>query len=649
DAFLEVLAHELNEITVSAARTFQPSVSRITKDDLNTVAGNYDDPIRVAHIQPGVVQINDQANHLSFRGQSPAMNTWFLEGLEIVNPSHTNNAGTFSDLPAHSGGGVNLFSAHALSHTEIYKGLHSLSIGRSAGLVTNMHLHESAKPEFRAKAGFLGFEFGGGAAIGQKSILDINLRYSFTGLLANMGVDFGGEKIGFYDGVISFRHEGLKHKLKIFAWSGQSENEFNHVEDAAEIEEYKDLFDIDYKNSANGGGVRYDVALGLKLHLRSGVAYSKLESTHDRAGGFPPQTNTHIETTSNLFSSFAEFAFIHSPRVNTSVGLNYVDKRLIHNISPYRSESFIRPYIQVDLKPTEALSIDLGADVNRSFETETLTPGYRAMVRLKIGENRQLYAGARHSAGPYLYPSDDISDKDPMIVDNYEAGWNMQNRKHALSAGLFYNLLSNLPVVIVTEGYVHLADYLDGIWEYSPTDVEEGSGRYYGIEVEWNYRNDKGWKFLINQTFYDSQRRIGSGSYLGGRFDGNYATHMAISKEIIREKKGKNRIWNFSLRGTINGGIWEQSIDEQASAQIQDTDFLQPGVYGLQLPAYKRIDAGISRTIANPKVRWRYALDIQNVAGFSNIAHHYYDPFLQDISTKDQLGIIPVLSVQASW
>jgi outer membrane receptor protein involved in Fe transport len=271
------------------------------------------------------------------------------------------------------------------------------------------------------------------------------------------------------------------------------------------------------------------------------------------------------------------------------------------------------------------------------------------MARIKTGEYGQLYAGARHSAGQYFYHSDDFSDEDPMIIDNYEAGWNMHNRKHALSAGLFYSLLSNLPVVSVTEGFHHLADYLDGIWESSIDSLEEGSGRYYGIEVEWNYRNDNGWKFLINQTLYDSQRRIGDNPYLGSRFDGNYATHLAVSKEIIRDKKGKNRIWNFSLRGTINGGVWEQSIDEISSAQIADTDFLRPGVYELQLPAYKRIDAGISRTIANPKVRWRYALDIQNVAGFSNIAYHYYDPFLQDISAKEQLGIIPVLSVQASW
>jgi hypothetical protein len=69
----------------------------------------------------------------------------------------------------------------------------------------------------------------------------------------------------------------------------------------------------------------------------------------------------------------------------------------------------------------------------------------------------------------------------------------------------------------------------------------------------------------------------------------------------------------------------------------------------MQLPTYKRIDASISRTISTAKIRWQYKLDIQNVFGLTNIAYHYYDPFLDQIIAQEQLGIIPVLSVQASW
>ena len=103
------------------------------------------------------------------------------------------------------------------------------------------------------------------------------------------------------------------------------------------------------------------------------------------------------------------------------------------------------------------------------------------------------------------------------------------------------------------------------------------------------------------------------------------------------------------MRGMLNGGIRAQTIDIEASAELERTVFSNPGGYHERLPAYKRVDASISRTIANEKAKWRIALDIQNVLSMSNVAYEYYDPFLERIETQEQLGIIPVFSVQVSW
>jgi len=122
-----------------------------------------------------------------------------------------------------------------------------------------------------------------------------------------------------------------------------------------------------------------------------------------------------------------------------------------------------------------------------------------------------------------------------------------------------------------------------------------------------------------------------------------------VAKELIREKNGKSRIWNFSLRGMVHGGLWEQKIDEAASAQFYTTLYAEPGTFDQRLDDYKRVDLSIVRTIAFAKIRWRYSLDIQNVLGFSNTAWRYYDPYLKAVADQEQLGLIPVLSVQASW
>ncbi len=113
------------------------------------------------------------------------------------------------------------------------------------------------------------------------------------------------------------------------------------------------------------------------------------------------------------------------------------------------------------------------------------------------------------------------------------------------------------------------------IWliiHYTYTDAspvsftDEAKGKYRGIEGQWNYSHN-GWRFNINQSFFQSERDVSDESLEPGRYNGQYATHLSIAKELIREKNGKARIWNFSMRGMLHGGLWEEQIDVDASAQ----------------------------------------------------------------------------------
>jgi hypothetical protein len=47
---------------------------------------------------------------------------WRLQGLDIINPNHTANAGTLSDKPTANGGGVSMLSAQILDRTDFYSG-----------------------------------------------------------------------------------------------------------------------------------------------------------------------------------------------------------------------------------------------------------------------------------------------------------------------------------------------------------------------------------------------------------------------------------------------------------------------------------------------------------------------------------------------
>ncbi len=657
--FLEKLSFDLETVIVMAPyQNVTPYVRKMTPDDLISIAGNFEDPVRVAHSQPGIILLNDQANQLSARGKSPVFNSWLLEGLDIVNPNHTSNAGTFTDLPTQYGGGINMFSAQTLGSTDVYMGINPMSINNVSGAAIDMHLHETAKPEWRAKAGLLGFELGGALELGTNRILDFNFRYSFTGILTAMGADFGGEQINYYDGVLSYRQKGALHSFKAFAWAGHSMNAFNKAEDPADIEEYKDYFDIDYGNDILGAGATYEYTLNPKLHLKTGAAYSTNQTIYSKFGQYESYIDSIDEMDRiSIFSSFLELAIRHSDRIKTTAGFNYKNRSYgsnkFHNVYlylPFAEESLLRPYLNTTLWMAKRLQLDLGGDISYSSLHKTLDPGYRATLTWYYGNRGSLFAGVRHGIGEASLRFQGVENISEHINNQiYELGWNFMAGRHTFSFDAYAHTQSKLFRIDLMEGFVHEADYpISGIASGITGVSHEAKGMYTGLEGQWTYQQN-GWRFNVNQTMYQSKRDRSENVFESGRYNGQYATHLSVAKELIREKNGKSRIWNFSLRGIFHGGLWEQQIDEVASAESYTTIYQQAGNYDQRLDNYKRVDLSIVRTVAFAKIRWRYSLDIQNALGFSNTAWRYYDPYTKAVSAQEQLGIIPVLSVQASW
>src|SRR5690606_34493743 len=119
DLELKAVQNELGEVTVSAGGERSSallSVEKITSEQILRFPATFFDPARLAMAFPGVANTNDQANNVSVRGNSPAYVQWRMEGVEIVNPNHLSNAGTFSDKPAAVGGGTNILSAQMLGN-----------------------------------------------------------------------------------------------------------------------------------------------------------------------------------------------------------------------------------------------------------------------------------------------------------------------------------------------------------------------------------------------------------------------------------------------------------------------------------------------------------------------------------------------------
>ena len=152
---------DLPEATVSAGvKAASPLAQRFTIEEVRRLPATFYDPARLVALLPGTVQTNDQANHLSVRGNSPSRNQWRLNGLAIANPNHTPNAGTFYDFPTLNGGGVNALSAQLLEQGAFYADGLPAQFGGASGGVIDMRLRPGSKTGLagQAQASFIGLE-----------------------------------------------------------------------------------------------------------------------------------------------------------------------------------------------------------------------------------------------------------------------------------------------------------------------------------------------------------------------------------------------------------------------------------------------------------------------------------------------------------
>ena len=245
----------------------------------------YFDPARLAAMAPGVVQTDDGTNSMSIRGNNPSWVRWRLQGLDVVNPNHLPNAGTFSDRPSLSSGGVLMLSAQMIDHSALITG--AGSVGYNDGVAGMMDLQlrkgNNQQHEQTIQAGLIGMDISAEGPLSKKkkgaSYL-FNYRYSTVGILGKLGVSFGGEQITFQDLALHLNFPFRKKDyLSVFVLAGNSENLFTPPDSVAV---YKDQFKIDFTSRTGIGGATYYGFVGDEFSYKIGTAFSTQENSRSQ-------------------------------------------------------------------------------------------------------------------------------------------------------------------------------------------------------------------------------------------------------------------------------------------------------------------------------------------------------------------------------
>ncbi len=682
----------LSDIIVSASASYdtkklKAGVIALSIEDVFKIPAAFFDPARLAQTFSGVANTNDQANGLSIRGNNPSFLKWYLEGAEVVNPNHTNNAGTFSDKPSQSSGGVNILSAQLLNTSQLYKGNYPVMYNNALSGILSMSLRPGSfnKRKYVFQAGLIGLEAAAEGPMGKQNKMSylINYRYSTVGLLSQMGLDFGGESIAFQDLSMVFAFLTKNGLIKTFALSGYSTNDFLSSENPEEWEIQKDQFNISYDNLMTAFGISWAGKGKKGFRFNSSLVYSTLDTK--RESDFVNQ-NLQIDAGVELDKrkeNKLSFLYNRSKDIKKGQSVEWGFRSVLTSFE-FNQKDLLNPLVfsgddryfenalhaQYTLQQKEFLSLKLGINLKHlSFnkidnQEILLEPRFSYVLSLKKKQSIVLTGGFYSQVNPHsFYFTEGALANNENLKQTKSATLSLTYlkelpREREISFDLFSQRLLDVPVGKDLRNDVSL---INGSEDFRYLQISNrGEGLNYGLECAFEQKNSKANTYrpyyIINATLYQARfRNNEEEEWRDTKFNGSYIFNLTggkafkNKKPIKANKKYTDKKLGFNLHINYLGGFRNSPIDLVFSEQNQKTIYEKDALYTLKQKDYFRIDGSFYIEKTKPKVKSRLSLDIQNLMNQQNTAFTYYDTFQNAVVEQKQLGIIPVLNYRLEF
>lgn len=656
----------LNTVEITVGRAVEPLAEAkyhaITVEETQRFAGTYFDPARLMTAYPGVATLNDGTNHISVRGNSPIFMQWMLEGVEIVNPNHESNAGTFSDQPAVSGGGVNILSAQMLSNSRFYKGLLPVEYNNAQSGIMDMRFRKGndRRFEYILQAGLTGLDAAAEGPINKKSGASFlaNYRYSTVGLLTSLGVDFGDEAINFQDLSLHLVFPGKKAQYSLFALGGISSNKFVAKPDSL-WETDRDRYHVDFRSGMAAAGATAKFQVGRKGILNNTLVYSALNST--RAATLfdaSARDSTAKGQAKVAFRSLLTLPLNNWLQLKTGANLriasdNFLSQNAVTPDAPslrWRS-LLIQPFAGLEWRLSRKFVAHTGLNVSAlSGESGEISLDPRISLAYHPQERHSFLLAAGQQSqvlSPYLY-----------TLTNPDNKWNQQSRLQIArqlnldytfqinpslqySASLFYQEFDKVPVFLNDPFQSTMLNLIEST---APLQgVFEGNGVNYGIENTLQQWLTKKLFYLVNVSLFNSTYSYPGFESRSTRFNNRYIANLTLGYEWQKQKRDdRTRILGVNIHATALGGNVYTPIDLHASIAAGTAVLGEP--FSSRYPGYFRTDFRIYWRWNKKTNNQVFSIDIQNLTNQQNVQYIYYDNYSKSLLTKYHLGIIPLVT-----
>lgn len=594
----------INSMSTVSARTFSVEEAR-------RYAGGFDDPGRLVASFAGITTETNRDNTIIIRGNSPKGLLWRLEGVEISNPNHFANMGTFG------GGGISALSALVIGNSDFFTGAFPAEYGNATSGVFDIKLRSgnNEKYEHAFQIGTMGADISSEGPLkkGSRSSYVFNYRYSTFGLLKNFFPENLQNFIPVYQDLCFKINMPTQTAGTISVWGLASSDysSFPVNEDTSIWENAMDQFDNTVRQSIGGFGINHRYIFKNNAWLNSSIAISGdymnykdefVEFDLKRYDYSSADILNYKYTYTSVYNH--KFSAKHALRagyiftnMHYDINLKFapvLEQGLISIADEKDATNMMQLFFQSKYNITKQLLINGG--IHGQYFTLNNEPVIEPRLGLtyNLSKSQSIsFAYGKHSRieplSLYFTKVDPDSYLDGTKITQPNKDLNVSKAHHLVFS---YDISLNPNLRLKVEPYIqYLYDVpvipdsnysvinLELEWYYFNNElVNAGTGKNIGIDITLERFLQNGYYYLITASLFDSKYKGDDGIEHSTRFNTNYVINFLYGKEWVVGNE-KNKI--FGINGKINffGGKRYTPINQVESAKIEDVVYYNSRMY----------------------------------------------------------------------
>jgi len=682
------LTEPLNDMATLSARSFNIA-------ETQRFAASISDPARIAQSFAGVSGGGDDlANDIIIRGNSTRGLLWMMEGVEIPNPNH------FAEYIS-NGGYVSMLSASTLSDSDFFTGAFPAQYGNAISGVFDLNLRNGNKDkrEFTLSMGTLGLDFTTEGYFSKKSNASylFNFRYSIIELfLKQWLITEQGRDLNYRDANFKINVPTKKAgKFVLFGIAGNSFDQKLVVQDSTQWKTVNDRIKETYERNLFTIGLTHRYLLNDRSYLKSAFLFSEYKYGDDTQVVVPQENYLPVSYDRTMFRNYGwtasiEYNLKRNNRNTFKIGSSLQSKKfeydfkaiggsvsvwdivpgfdntLISYLNNSGGTEFLQGYFQWQNRFAAKWEINAGVHFSYLFLNQTygIDPRFGIKWRFQKDKSFALSAGLHskpEQTSTLLISREDVGDKFPnKNLKMLRAFHLIGAYQHKITSNLrlliepYYQYLYDIPV---SRGLNNSFSILNGrnVFDIIFSNdygkiplVSEGKGWNYGIDMTIEKFFSDNYYFLITSSLFNSEYSTIDRKIYNTRYANNFILNLLAGKEWLLTKQ-KNKVLGVNLKYTHYVGSRYTPIDLQASIQAGEGRIFPNSYFSEHIPAYKRLDVGVSFKINKPNLTHSFLFDIQNILDRENVAYRFYSQGDEKILNETQNGLIPFVTYRIEF